>query len=124
MIDESYGAKERGAVVANEAFFNEETTRRYVDVSPHVKYASLRRLYGQLAGNIFADAQKHSEVPSILDLGAGEGFRHFAISRIGRPSSRSRRFYESAVGAPEEMQSIQGPLGGTPTRHRSSAAFR
>jgi SAM-dependent methyltransferase len=83
MIDESCGAKERGAVVANEAFFNEETTRRYVDVSPHVKYASLRRLYSQLAGNIFADAQKHSEVPSILDLGAGEGSATLPFLELG-----------------------------------------
>jgi SAM-dependent methyltransferase len=73
MIDNGYNAKERGPVAANEAFFNEETTRKYADVSPHVKYASLRRLYGRLVEDVYAHAREHAEVPTVLDLGAGEG---------------------------------------------------
>src|ERR1700751_1822736 len=73
MIDDGYTVKERGAVAANEAFFNEETTQKYADVSPHVKYASLRRLYGRLVEDVYAYARKHAEVPRVLDLGAGEG---------------------------------------------------
>ena len=73
MIDDGYTVKERGAVAANEAFFNEKTTQKYADVSPHVKYASLRRLYGRLVKDVYAYAHKHAEVPTVLDLGAGEG---------------------------------------------------
>jgi SAM-dependent methyltransferase len=73
MVDNGYTAKERGAAAANEAFFNEETTQKYSDVSPHVKYASLRQLYGQLVEDVYAHARKHAEVPTVLDLGAGEG---------------------------------------------------
>jgi SAM-dependent methyltransferase len=83
MIDDSYAAKERGAIAANEAFFNEETTRRYVEVSPHVKYESLRRLYTQLAGEVFAQARKYSEVPVVLDLGAGEGSATLPFLQLG-----------------------------------------
>jgi SAM-dependent methyltransferase len=83
MIDDSYAAKERGAIAANEAFFNEETTRRYVEVSPHVKYESLRRLYAQLAGEVFAHARRYSEVPVVLDLGAGEGSATLPFLQLG-----------------------------------------
>jgi SAM-dependent methyltransferase len=83
MTDDRYAAKDRGAVAANEAFFNEETTRRYVDVSPHVKYASLRHLYVQLTGDVFTEARKHIEIPRVLDLGAGEGSATLPFLELG-----------------------------------------
>ena len=73
MIDDGYTAKERSAVAANEAFFDAEMTQKYWDVSPHVKYASLRLLYGRLVKDIYAHARKNAEIPTVLDLGAGEG---------------------------------------------------
>jgi SAM-dependent methyltransferase len=41
--------------------------------APHVRHASLRRLYGSLAAEVFDRARSYAEVPGILDLGAGDG---------------------------------------------------
>jgi 2-polyprenyl-3-methyl-5-hydroxy-6-metoxy-1,4-benzoquinol methylase len=71
------------AIAANEAFFNEETTSKYLEVSPHVKYKSLRQLYSQLVADILAQARKHSEVPTVLDLGAGEGSATLPFLEMG-----------------------------------------
>lgn len=61
------------AASANRAIYGEELTRSYISGSPHLKYRSMRRLYERLATRVFEDARKHSEVPTVLDLGAGEG---------------------------------------------------
>jgi 2-polyprenyl-3-methyl-5-hydroxy-6-metoxy-1,4-benzoquinol methylase len=71
------------AIAANEAFFNKETTRRYVEVSPHVKYPSLRNLYSQLVADILIQARKYSAVPTVLDLGAGEGSATLPFLEMG-----------------------------------------
>jgi len=83
MAESDHAASDRGAVAANENFFNEEATQRYVEVSPHVKYASLRGLYAQLVGDVFAHARKHSEIPTVLDLGAGEGSATLPFLELG-----------------------------------------
>jgi len=97
MIDNGYNAKERGPVAANEAFFNEETTRKYADVSPHVKYASLRRLYGRLVEDVYAHAREHAEVPTVLDLGAGEGSATLPFLESTCPRVNYRNFEENVV---------------------------
>jgi SAM-dependent methyltransferase len=61
------------AALANVSSYDEDATREYVDGAPHIKHTSLRRLYGQLLVDIFDKAKKHSVVPTVLDLGAGEG---------------------------------------------------
>jgi SAM-dependent methyltransferase len=63
----------RVASLANIASYDAEATARYVDGAPHIKHASLRTLYGRLVVDVFDDAKKHAEVPTVLDLGAGEG---------------------------------------------------
>jgi SAM-dependent methyltransferase len=83
MIENNHLATDREATAANEAFFNDEATRRYIDVSPHVKYASLRRLYSRLVEDVFAHARRYSEVPNVLDLGAGEGSSTLPFLELG-----------------------------------------
>jgi ubiquinone/menaquinone biosynthesis C-methylase UbiE len=83
MNQSDHAASDKGAIVANEAFFNKETTLRYGDVSPHIRHASLRRLYSQLVEDVFAYARKHSEVPTVLDLGAGEGSATLPFLELG-----------------------------------------
>jgi 2-polyprenyl-3-methyl-5-hydroxy-6-metoxy-1,4-benzoquinol methylase len=83
MTENEQTAIDREAIAANEAFFNEETTQRYVDVSPHVKYASLRRLYSELVADVVAHARKYSEIPTVLDLGAGEGSATLPFLELG-----------------------------------------
>jgi len=63
----------RIAALANIAAYNPEGTREYVDAAPHVKHASLRRLYGEMVVQVFDDAREHSATPRVLDIGAGEG---------------------------------------------------
>ncbi|MCP4706149.1 MAG: methyltransferase [candidate division Zixibacteria bacterium] len=61
------------AALANSTAYDEDMTREYVDGAPHVKHASLRELYGSLVIRIFDEAKKYTDVPKVLDLGAGEG---------------------------------------------------
>jgi len=63
----------RIAALANVSAYNAEATRKYVDGAPHIKHASLRELYGKLVVQVFDNAKKHSTIPTVLDLGAGEG---------------------------------------------------
>jgi 2-polyprenyl-3-methyl-5-hydroxy-6-metoxy-1,4-benzoquinol methylase len=83
MTETEQTAIDREAIAANEAFFNQETTRRYLEVSPHVKYPSLRHLYSQLVADVLAHARKYSEVPTVLDLGAGEGSATLPFLELG-----------------------------------------
>lgn len=63
----------RIAALANVTAYDSERTRQYVDEAPHVKHASLRRLYGELVAHVFDEARRHAGTPRVLDLGAGEG---------------------------------------------------
>jgi SAM-dependent methyltransferase len=83
MNEDNRTAVDREAIAANEAFFNEEMTRKYADVSPHVKYSSLRRFYSELVREVFAYARQWSEVPLVLDLGAGEGSATLPFLELG-----------------------------------------
>ncbi len=61
------------AALANVLAYDVEASRKYVDGAPHIKHAALRKLYGNLVVQVFDNAKKHSQTPTILDLGAGEG---------------------------------------------------
>jgi len=62
------------AASANEAIYDSEATRQYIDGAPHIKHALLRALYGRLVVSVFDFAAKYSSVaPEVLDIGAGEG---------------------------------------------------
>jgi len=63
----------RIAALANVSAFDAEATREYIDGAPHVKHAALRKLYGKLVVQVFDSARKHTKIPKVLDLGAGEG---------------------------------------------------
>jgi len=63
----------RIAALANVSAYDAEATREYIDGAPHIKHASLRKLYGKLVVQIFDSAIQYNKIPKILDLGAGEG---------------------------------------------------
>lgn len=63
----------RIAALANVSAYDAEATREYIDGAPHIKHASLRKLYGKLVIHIFDSATQYTKIPKILDLGAGEG---------------------------------------------------
>ena len=83
MIESNHEAADRAVVAANEAFFNEALTQKYAEIAPHLKYSRLWRLYGQLVGDVFAHAQRYTEVPNVLDLGAGEGSATLPFLELG-----------------------------------------
>jgi len=70
MIDERVN---RVAALANISAYGPEATSRYIDGAPHIKHASLRALYANLVIQVYDFAKRHTEVPSVLDMGAGEG---------------------------------------------------
>ena len=63
----------RIASLANVSTYDANATKRYIDGAPHIKHASLRKLYGKLVVRVFDNAKLHSETLRVLDLGAGEG---------------------------------------------------
>ena len=63
----------RIAALANVSVYDAEATNKYIDGAPHIKHSSLRKLYGKLLVRIFDSAKKHTKIPKVLDLGAGEG---------------------------------------------------
>ncbi|MCI0841982.1 MAG: class I SAM-dependent methyltransferase [Chloroflexi bacterium] len=74
------------AAMANSVVYDSEATRDYIDGAPHVKHASLRALYGSLVVGIYDRSLKHtatSEVPQVLDLGAGEGSATLPFLELG-----------------------------------------
>jgi SAM-dependent methyltransferase len=63
----------RVVAAGNRAFYDRATAREYIDGAPHIKHASLKRLYAKLILDLFNHARTRRPVPRILDLGAGEG---------------------------------------------------
>ncbi|HOT90857.1 MAG TPA: class I SAM-dependent methyltransferase [Anaerolineae bacterium] len=73
----------RVAALANMSAYGSEATRKYIDGAPHVKHASLRALYGKLLVQVYDYAKEHTAVPSVLDLGAGEGSATLPLLELG-----------------------------------------
>lgn len=71
------------AALAKASAYDTEATREYVDDAPHLKHAVLKALYGSLLVRVFAAARKHSRVPKVLDLGAGEGSVTVPVLQLG-----------------------------------------
>jgi SAM-dependent methyltransferase len=61
------------AALANITAYDSDATRVYIDGAPHIKHASLRKLYAELLTRIFDSAMEQTDIPTVLDLGAGEG---------------------------------------------------
>jgi len=73
----------RIASLANVSAYDAEATNKYIDGAPHIKHSSLRKLFGQLLVQIFDSAKKHTEIPKVLDLGAGEGSVTLSFLELG-----------------------------------------
>lgn len=63
----------RVAALANMFTYDKDAAKKYIDGAPHIKHAILRNLYAKLLVKVFDYAEKHTETPKVLDLGAGEG---------------------------------------------------
>jgi SAM-dependent methyltransferase len=74
---------DRIATIANMSAYNQEGSRKYVDGAPHIKHASLRTLYAKLLVQVYDFAKKHTAVPWVLDLGAGEGSVTLSFLELG-----------------------------------------
>lgn len=61
------------ASIANLTVYDAAQARRYIDGAPHVKHRSLRFFYAGLVLKVFEHAQRFTDSPRVLDLGAGEG---------------------------------------------------
>jgi SAM-dependent methyltransferase len=73
----------RIAALANVSVYDAEATREYIDGAPHLKHAALRKLYGELVVQVFDGARKHTKIPEVLDLGAGEGAATLPFLELG-----------------------------------------
>ena len=61
------------AALANTVAYDSEATENYIDGAPHIKHASLRKLYASLLTQVYDYGAKWSDTPRVLDLGAGDG---------------------------------------------------
>jgi SAM-dependent methyltransferase len=77
------GRINRLSTAANITAYNAEVTRNYLDSAPHIKHASLRKLYTSLLNQVYNYAEKCSKAPRVLDLGAGEGSATLQFLRLG-----------------------------------------
>lgn len=74
---------QKSASLANLAMYDEEGVREYVDGAPHLKHASLRKLFADLIGDVYDRALLSSSKPKVLDLGAGEGTVTLPLLELG-----------------------------------------
>jgi SAM-dependent methyltransferase len=63
----------RIASIANDLAYGSKDPGAYINGAPHIKHASLRKLYGKLVIEVFERASRNGTTPEVLDLGAGEG---------------------------------------------------
>lgn len=58
---------------ANLAHYDRLTREEYLEETPHLKHAALRRLLRETARAVLDHAKRRAAQPHVLDLGAGEG---------------------------------------------------
>ena len=73
----------RIASLANVSAYDLKRSSDYIDGAPHIKHASLRKLYGTLLVQIYDRAKRYTQVPRVLDLGAGEGSVSLPFLELG-----------------------------------------
>ena len=73
----------RIAALANISSYTSETTSNYIAGAPHMKHPALKALYSELMTDVFNYANNYTDVPRVLDLGAGEGEATLAFLKLG-----------------------------------------
>ncbi len=73
----------RVAALANISAYSSKATSEYIDGAPHIKHASLRKLYANLLVRVYDYATEYQAVPRVLDLGAGEGSTTLPFLELG-----------------------------------------
>ncbi len=71
------------AALANISAYNKEATNEYIEGAPHIKHYSIKKLYEKLVIQAFGNAKRHTEKPTVLDLGAGEGSVSLSFIKLG-----------------------------------------
>jgi SAM-dependent methyltransferase len=74
---------DRIAALSNTLAYNTDAGRAYLDGAPHIKHASLRKLFGKLLLEVYDAASKQADPPKVLDLGAGEGSVTLQFLEVG-----------------------------------------
>ena len=70
------------AAAANDLAYGVKDVKSYINGAPHLKHASLRRLYGKLLLEVYEAAVQIHDPPRVLDLGAGEGSVTLSFLRL------------------------------------------
>jgi SAM-dependent methyltransferase len=71
------------AAAANDLAYGVKDVKSYINGAPHLKHASLRKLYGKLLLEVYESAVQIHDPPRVLDLGAGEGSVTLSFLRLG-----------------------------------------
>lgn len=100
------GDERAAALRANIAAYDSRDTRAYVNGAPHLKHASIGRIYRELVDAAIRDIGREPQSISVLELGAGNGmatipwFEHgVRMTAVDSSESMLREFAESASAA-------------------------
>lgn len=61
------------AALMNATAYDAEAIKKYIDGAPHLKHTSLRKIYNEMLAGVYSFAKKSTNIPKVLDLGAGDG---------------------------------------------------
>jgi SAM-dependent methyltransferase len=73
----------RLAIMANQRVYDYTGTTGPAESFPHLRHSHLRELHAKLVSRVFNTARQYSEMPRILDLGAGEGSATLPFLELG-----------------------------------------
>jgi SAM-dependent methyltransferase len=93
----------------NSSFFDGVSREQFTAISPHLAHPTLRALWSRLAVSAYQTAARDAEVPSVLDLGAGDGSSSLvfleqgaAVTAVDASAEQLRRLCQSGL-APERL---------------------
>jgi SAM-dependent methyltransferase len=93
----------------NASFFDGKSREQFAAMSPHLAHPALRALFSRLATSVYEAAARGGEVPSVLDLGAGDGSSSVvfleqgaAVTAVDASAEQIRRLRQSGI-APERL---------------------
>jgi SAM-dependent methyltransferase len=75
--------KNKAIARANASWYNSARSCKYVEDATHIKHAALRNFYGLLVADVYDWAAKSTPIPTVLDLGAGEGSATLPFLELG-----------------------------------------
>lgn len=100
---------------ANSRSYSDLARERYIEGAPHIHHSRLARLYDGLLVRVVREAAERTAIPSVLDLGAGEGSvtqkvltLGAAVTAVDVTAARLDQLRSKCAGHAGRLETIQG----------------